>query len=61
MKNSHRKTIRYVYDPQLTDPRLNIYPTSAFELEQERWVAAICLIPKDGFLQQDLFYPYALV
>ena len=50
MNSENKKHIRYIYDPQLVDPGIEeLYPRSAFDFEQERWVAPICLLAKDAF------------
>lgn len=41
----------YYYDPDLRDPRLEIYPPSSYEFPQERWVVPLCLIEKDSFVR----------
>ena len=50
MKKNYKNEANYYYDPQLTDPRLNIYPRSAFDFQQERWVTPLCLLVKDSYL-----------
>lgn len=58
MIHHDKKTIKYVYDPQLTDPLLDIYPPFSLNPEHERWVAAICMIPYDEVLRPNSFNPY---
>ena len=37
----------YHYDPDLRDPKLCIYPPSAYEYSEERVTVPLCLIEKD--------------
>jgi len=56
MKKYKHKTARYIYDPQLTDPRLSFYPRSAFDFEQEPWVAPLCLLARESFANNDYLW-----
>ena len=47
MNSKHHKKARYIYNPQLKDPRLDFYPDSAFDFDQEPWVAPMCLLARE--------------
>lgn len=56
MNTYQKRTARYIYDPQLTDPRLDFYPRSAFDYNQEPWVAPLCLLARDLFGNRDFYW-----
>lgn len=56
MKIQQKKTARYIYDPQLIDPCLDFYPCSAFDFDQEPWVAPLCLLAKSTFVNYGSYW-----
>lgn len=56
MKQKQKRTARYIYDPQLTDPSLDFYPRSAFDFNQEPWVAPLCVLARHSFYNGDSYF-----